>query len=162
MPKNQADQVQWIQPMTRESNEIKLSVHDKFYESTTMIRIRTCLYDEDSVTFKSLSLIPDNKPLDQSHKYGQATVGIKPHIGTAFIKDNFRYLTVVKSTHDSDNLPPNISTSQLESATKEEDADNRQGNKVIDDHDQKFDPPIDEDITHPSIDCCGGEPRAQG
>jgi hypothetical protein len=124
MPKNQADKVQWIQPMTSESNEIKLSVHDKFYESTT---------------------------LDQSHKYEQATMGIKPHISKAFIKDNFRYLTVVKSTHDSDNLPPNISTSQLESATKEEDADSRQGNKVIDDHDQKFDPPIDGDTTHPSI-----------
>ena len=53
--------------MTRGSNEIKLSVWDRFYEPTTMIEVRTCLHNEDSVTFKSLSLVPDNKPLDQSH-----------------------------------------------------------------------------------------------
>jgi hypothetical protein len=137
--------------MTRGSNEIKLSVYDRFYEPTTIIKIRTCLYNEDSVTFKSLSLVPINKPLDQSHKYKQATVGIKPHISGAFVKDNFHYLTVVKSTHGSDSLPPDISTSQLESAIKKEDADDRQGNKVIDDHDQKSDPTIDEDTTHPRI-----------
>jgi hypothetical protein len=137
--------------MTRGSNEIKLSVYDRFYEPAAMIKIRTCLYNEDSVTFKSLSLVPINKPLDQSHKYEQATVGIKPHISRASIKNIFHYLTVIKSTHGSDNLPPYISTSQLESATKEEEADDRQGNKAIDDHGQKSDPTIDEETTHPRI-----------
>ena len=41
MPKDKADKVQWIQPMTRRSNEIKLNVYDRFYEPTTMIKIRT-------------------------------------------------------------------------------------------------------------------------
>jgi hypothetical protein len=78
-------------------------------------------------------------------------VGLKPHIGGTFIKDNSHYLTIVKSTHGADSLPPNISTSQFESATKVDDADDRQGNKVINDHDQKSDPTIDEDTTHQRI-----------
>jgi hypothetical protein len=102
MPKDQADQVQWIQPMTRRLNEIELSVYDRFYEPTTMIKIGTCLYNENSVTFRSLSLVPVNKPLDQSHKYEQATVGTKLHISRAFIRDNFHYLTIIKRTHGSD------------------------------------------------------------
>ena len=122
-----------------------------FYESTTMVEIRTSLYDEDIVTFKYISLAPNSMPLDHSNKYGQTTVDIKPHIRGAVIKDGFRYLTVVKGIHDSANLPPNIFTSQLEPATKEEDADNRQGTEVFDDHDQKSDSPINEDTTHPSI-----------
>jgi hypothetical protein len=150
-PKNRTDQVQRIQPMTRGSNEIKLSVRDRFHEPAAMIKIRICLFNEDSVTFKSLSLVPTNKPLDQSHKYEQTTVGIKPLISRAFIKDNFHHLTIIKSTHGSDNLPLNISISQLESATKEEDADDKQGNKAIDDHGHKYDPTIDENITHPRM-----------
>jgi hypothetical protein len=41
MPKNQTDQIQWIQPMTRGSTEIELSVHDRFYKPAAMIKIRT-------------------------------------------------------------------------------------------------------------------------
>jgi hypothetical protein len=151
VPNNQADQVQCIQPRTRKSDEIKLSVYDKFHESTTMVKIRTSLYDEDNVTFKSLSLVPSSKLSNHSHKYGQATVDIKPHIRRAFIKDDFLYLTVFKGIHDSDNFPPNVSTFQLESATKEEDADNRQGDGVFDDQDQKSVSPINKDTTHQSI-----------
>jgi hypothetical protein len=149
--KNQTNLVQWIQPMTRGSDEIKLSVYDRFYEPAAMVKIRTCLYNGDSVTFHSLSLVPINTPLDQSHKYEQATMGIKLHISRAFIIDNLHHLTIIKSTHGSDNLPLNVSMSQLESATIEEDTDDKQGNKAIDDHDQKSDPIIDENTTHPRI-----------
>ena len=116
-----------------------------------MIKIRTCLYNEDSVTFKSLSLTPINKPLDQSHKNEQTSVGIKLHISRAFVKNNFHHLTIIKISHGSENLPLNISISQLESATNEEDTDDKQGNKAIDDHGQKSDPIIDENTTHPRI-----------
>jgi hypothetical protein len=58
---------------------------------------------------------------------------------------------MIKSTHGSDNLHPNFSMSQLEPATKEDDADNKQGNKAIDDHGQKSDPTIDVNTTHPRI-----------
>jgi hypothetical protein len=119
MPKNREDQVQWIKLMRR-LNETKLSVDDRFNEPTTMIKIKTYLYNEDSVTFKSLRLVPIIKPLEQSHKYERASVGIKPHINRAFIQDIFHYLTI---THDSDNLPPDISISQLQSATEEENTD---------------------------------------
>jgi hypothetical protein len=37
------------------------------------------------------------------------------------------------------------------STTKEEDADDNQGNKAIDNHGQKSDPTIDENATHPRI-----------
>jgi hypothetical protein len=151
MPKNQTDLVQGIQSMTRGSDEIKLSVYDRFYEAAAMIKIRTCLNNEDSVTFKSLSLNPINKPLDQSHKYEQTTVGIKPHISRAFVKNNFHHLTIIKITHGCDNLPLNISISQLESATNDEDADDKKGNGAIDDHGQKSDPAIDENYTHPRM-----------
>ena len=77
-------------------------------------------------------------------------MNIKLHIRRAFINDDFHYLTVVKGVDDSDNLPPNVSTFkkdrgiQLEAATEEEDADDRQGDGVCDDQDQKFTQPIHE------------------
>jgi hypothetical protein len=136
MPKNREDPVQWIQLMRR-SNETKLSVDDRFNEPTTMIMITTYLYNEDGVTFKSLRLVPINKTLDQSHKYERASVGIKPHINRAFIKDTFHYLTI---THGSDTLLPDTSISQLQSATKEENANDKQENRANDDHGQKSNP----------------------
>jgi HSP90 family molecular chaperone len=83
-------------------------------------------------------LVPNSKPSDQSHKYGQATVDIKLHIRRAFITDDFKnmmisYLGVVKGVDDSDDLPHNVSKFkkdrgiQLEAATEEEDAGDRQG-----------------------------------
>jgi hypothetical protein len=112
------------------------------------------------VTLKSLSFVPNSKPLDQSHKYGQAAVDIKLHTRTAFITNDvknmmIRYSSVVKSVDDSDDLPPNVSKFkkdrgiQLEAATEEEDAGNRQGDGVCDDQDQdqKFNLPINENTS---------------
>ena len=89
------------------------------------------------MTNKSLSFVPNNKPSDQSHEYGQAAVDIKLHIRRAFTNDDFHYLAIVKGADNSDNLPPNVSTFkkdrgiQLETATEEEDADKRQGTEYL-------------------------------
>jgi hypothetical protein len=147
MPKTKEEQVQWIQ-LIRRQNETKLRVDDRYNEPTTMIKIKTYLYDEDSVTFKPLRLAPINKRLDQSQKYERASVEIKPHINRAFIQDTFHYFTI---THGSDNLPPDIFISQLQSATKEDNTDDIQENTANDDHDQKSNPTVDEDGTHPRI-----------
>jgi hypothetical protein len=109
-PKTKEDQVQWIQLMWR-SNENKLSVGDRYNETTTVIKIKTHLYNEDSVTFIPIRLVPINKPLDQSQKYERASVETKPHTNRAFIQDAFHYLTII---HGSDNLPPDFSMSQLD------------------------------------------------
>jgi hypothetical protein len=132
----------------RRPKETKLSVDDRYNKPNTMIKIKTHLYDEDSVTFKPLRLAPINKPLDKSQKYERASVEIEPHITRAFIQDTFHYLTI---THGSDSLPPDISISQRQSATKEDDMDDIQENTANDDHDQKSNPTVDENGTHPRI-----------
>jgi hypothetical protein len=112
------------------------------------------------VTLKSLSFVPNSKPLDQSLKYSQAAVDIKLHTRRAFITDDVKnmmimYLSVVKSIDDSDDLPPNVSKFkkdqgiQLEAPTEEEDTGNRQGDGVYDDQDQdqKFNLPINENTS---------------
>jgi hypothetical protein len=65
VPSNRENQVQRIQLMRR-STETKLSVDDRYNEPTTMIKIKTYLYNEDSVTFKPLRLVLTNRPLDRN------------------------------------------------------------------------------------------------
>jgi hypothetical protein len=62
-----------------------------------------------------------------------------------FIQDTFHHFTI---THDYDNLPPDISISQLQSITNKENVDNIHENTDNDDHDQKVNPTVDEDITN--------------
>jgi hypothetical protein len=135
MPKTKEDQVKWIQLMRR-PDETKFSVDDRYNEYTTMIEIKNHLYDVDSVTVK---------PLRQSQKYERASVEIKPHINRAFFQDTFHYLTITHS------LPPDISISQLQSATKEDNTDDIQENTANADHDQESNPTVDENDTHPRI-----------
>jgi hypothetical protein len=147
VPKTKEDQVQWIQLMWR-SDENKLSLGDKYNVTTTVIKIKTHLNNEDSVTFKPLRLGPIKRPLDKSQKYERASVEIKRHTNRAFIQDTFQHLTI---THGSNNLPPDISMSQLQSATEEENKDDIQENTANDDHDQKSNPTVDEDCAHTRI-----------
>jgi hypothetical protein len=110
VPKTKDDQVQSIQ-LIRRSNETQLSMDDRYNKTTTMIKIKTHLYNEDSVTFKPIRLVPINKPLDQSQKYKRASVEIQTHTARAFIRDISHYLTI---NHGPDSLPPGISISQLD------------------------------------------------
>jgi hypothetical protein len=93
MPKNRGDQAQWIQLMRR----LNETVDDKYNETTTVIKIKTHLYNEDSVTFRPLRLTPVDKPLDQSQKYEQTSVETKPHTNRVFIQDTFHYLTITQT-----------------------------------------------------------------
>jgi hypothetical protein len=143
MPKNRQDRVQWIQ-LRRESYETELSVEDMHNEPTTMINIMTYLHKEDSVTGEPLRLASINKPLDQSQNYEQVAVEIEPHINRAFIQDTFHHFTI---TYDYENLPPDISIPQLQLVTKEENMDDIHENTDNDDHDQRFNPTVDENDT---------------
>ena len=175
VPNNQADQVQCVQPIwPRKPDKIVLRVYN---ESTTKVKTQTHFNAEGTVTLKSLSFVPNSKPSDQSHKYGQAAVDIKLHIRRAFITDDFKnmmisYLGVVKGVDDSDDLPHNVSKFkkdrgiQLEAATEEEDSDDRQGDGVCDDQDQRFNLPINEytnpvNTAHLSI-AVGEDPQVHG
>jgi hypothetical protein len=71
-------------------------------------------------------------------------VGIKPPINRASIQDTFHHLTI---THDYDKLPPDISMSQIQSVTNKGNVDNIHENTDNDDHGQKVNPAVDEDIT---------------
>jgi hypothetical protein len=103
MPKNREDRVQWIQ-LGRESDEIKLNVDIKYNEPATMINIMTYLNKEDSVTVEHPRRASVNKPLDQSRKYEQVSVGIKPHINRASIQDTFHHLSLPTSPSPSFSL----------------------------------------------------------
>ena len=147
MPKNREDRVQWTQ-LRRESQETRWSMDDKHNEPT-MTNIMSYLHKEDSVTIEPLRLVSINKLLDQSQKYEWVSAGIKPHTNRAFIQDTFHHPTI---THDYDHLPPDISISQFQPVTEEEDMDDTHEDTDNDDCDRKVNPTADENDTTIKVD----------